>query len=62
MIFHIFVTVYLFGFAMLLGILGVMRGLYRAGIAHSPDISGDTSAKVAPDCRKKSNRRHNEIG
>ena len=63
MIFHISVMVYLFGFAMLLGILGVMRGLYRAGIFHSPDIPCDAYAKVAlDDCRRQSNRRHNAIG
>jgi hypothetical protein len=63
MIFHIFVTVFLFGFAILLGMLGVMRGFYRASIFQPPDIPGDVSAKVAlDDCRKQSNRRHHEIG
>jgi hypothetical protein len=28
MIFHILITVFFFGFALLLGILNVMRGLY----------------------------------
>ena len=62
MIFHIFVTVFLFGFAILLGILGVVRGLYRASIFQPPDIAGDASETIVlNDCREQSNRRH-EIG
>jgi hypothetical protein len=63
MIFHIFVTVFFFGFAILLGILGVMRGLYRASIFQPPDMPGDSTAKVSlDDCRKQAHRGHNEIG
>ena len=47
MIFQIFVTVFLIGFAILLGILGVMRGFYRASIFQPPDIPRDASATVA---------------
>jgi hypothetical protein len=63
MIFQILVTVFLIGFAILLGILGVMRGFYRASIFQPPDIPRDASATVAlDDCHKQSNRRHHEIG
>jgi hypothetical protein len=62
MIFQLFVTVFLIGFAILLAILGVMRGFYRASIFQPPDIPGDAFATVAlDDCHKQSNRRHHEI-
>jgi hypothetical protein len=63
MFFQIFVTVFFFGFAVLLGILGVMRGLYRASMFPPPDLPGDASEEVAlDDCRKQSNRGRHEIG
>jgi hypothetical protein len=63
MIFHIFVTVFFFGFAILLGILGVMRGLYRASIFQPPDMPCEPTAKVSlDDCRKQANLGHDEIG
>jgi hypothetical protein len=47
MIFRIFVTVLFCGFAILLGILGVTRGLYRSSMFQPPDIPGDSAAKVS---------------
>jgi hypothetical protein len=49
MIFHIFVTLFFFGFAILLGMLGVMRGLYRASMFQPPDMPGDSAANVSLD-------------
>jgi len=63
MLFHIFVAVFFFGFALLLGILGVMRGFYRTRIFQPPDIPDDSIARVATDdYRKQSNPGHDEIG
>jgi hypothetical protein len=49
MICHIFVTVFFFGFALLIGILSVMRGLYSFSICQPPLISSDSAAKVSLD-------------
>jgi hypothetical protein len=45
MIFRLFITVLFFGFAILPGILGVMRGLYRSSIFQPPDVPDDSAAK-----------------
>jgi hypothetical protein len=37
MIIHVFVV----GFALMLGVLNVMRGLYALGVCQRPQISGD---------------------
>jgi len=49
MIFHILVTVFFFGFALLIGILNVMRGLYSFSICQPPLIPSDSAAKVSLD-------------
>ena len=49
MIFHIFATVFFFGFSILLGILGVMRGLYRSSIFQPPDMPDKSAANVLLD-------------
>jgi hypothetical protein len=49
MIFRIFVTVFFFGFALLIGILSVMRGLYSFSICQPPLIPSDSAAKVSVD-------------
>jgi hypothetical protein len=49
MIFHILVTVFFFGFALLLGILNVMRGLYAFSIFQPPVIPSDSAAMVSLD-------------
>jgi len=46
MILRIFVTVFFFGFAILLGILGVVRGLYWSSMFHSPDIPSDSEKHI----------------
>ena len=45
MIFHILVAVFFFGFALLLGILGVMRRLYAFSIFQPPLLSSDSGAQ-----------------
>lgn len=47
MIFHLLVTVFLLGVALLLGILSVMRGLYAFGICQRPLIPNDPATKVS---------------
>jgi hypothetical protein len=49
MIFHTLVTVFFIGFALLLGILSVMRGLYSFGICQPPLIPSDSTARVSLD-------------
>jgi hypothetical protein len=49
MIFHILVTVFFFGFALLLGVLSVMRALYACSICQPPLIPDDSAAKVSID-------------
>jgi hypothetical protein len=49
MTFHIFVTIIVFGFAILLGILDVMRGLYRSSMFEAPEMPGDSAAAVSLD-------------
>jgi hypothetical protein len=46
MIFHLLVAVFLFGFALLLGILSVMRGLYAFGVCQRP-VPSDPAATVS---------------
>ena len=46
MIFRIFATVFFFGFAILLGVLGVMRGLYRASVFPPPDLPCEHALKL----------------
>ena len=46
MIFHILVTVFFLGFALLLGVLSVMRGLYAFSICQPPLISSDSAATI----------------
>jgi len=45
MIFHILVTVFFFGFGLLLGVLSVMRELYTFGICQPPLIPSDSFGK-----------------
>jgi hypothetical protein len=47
MLFYILVTVFFFGFALLLGTLSVMRGLYAFNICQPPLIPSDSAAKVS---------------
>jgi hypothetical protein len=47
MICHILVTVFFFGFALLLGILSVVRGLYALSIFQPPLIPSDPAAMVS---------------
>jgi hypothetical protein len=49
MIFRILVTVFFFGFALLLGILNVMRGLYALSIFQPPLIPSDPAAMISSD-------------
>jgi hypothetical protein len=49
MIFHILVTVFFFGFALLIGILSLMRGLYSFSVCQPPLIPSDTAARVSLD-------------
>jgi hypothetical protein len=44
MIFHMFVAVFSFGVAILLGILGVIRGRYRSSFFQPPDVPADSAA------------------
>jgi hypothetical protein len=53
MILRIFVTIFFFGFAILLGILGVVRGLYWSSVFQSPDIPGDSDAEASLDGRER---------
>jgi hypothetical protein len=43
MIFHIFITVFALGFALLVGILSVMRGLYACSVCQPPHIPSDAA-------------------
>jgi hypothetical protein len=49
MIFHILVTIFLFGFALLTGILSVMRDIYSFSTHQPPLIPSDSAAKVSLD-------------
>ena len=49
MIFNILVTVFLFGLALLISILSVMRGLYALGTYQPPLIPSDSAAEVSLD-------------
>jgi hypothetical protein len=49
MIVHILVTVFFFGFALLLGILNVMRGLYAFTAYQPPLLPRDPETKVSFD-------------
>jgi hypothetical protein len=63
MMFHIFVTVFFIGFAILLGILGVMRGLHRSSIFQPPDMPGESAADVLlDDGRDQACERGSEVG
>jgi hypothetical protein len=58
MIFRIFATVFFFGFAILLGVLGVMRGLHRASIFPPPDLACEDALKLTvEDYREPSRQR-----
>jgi hypothetical protein len=63
MIFRLFLTVVFFGFAILLGILGVMRGLYRSSIIQPPEVPDDFPGRGSfEDSRKPLRPDHDEIG
>lgn len=47
MIFHVLVTVFFFVYALLLGLLSVMRGLYAFSTFQAPCISSDSAAKIS---------------
>jgi hypothetical protein len=49
MIFHILVTIFLFGFALLTGILSVMRDIYSLSTHQPPLIPSDSAEKVSLD-------------
>lgn len=49
MIFHIFITVFVLGFALLVGILSVMRGLYACSVCHPPHIPSDAAPNPSFD-------------
>jgi hypothetical protein len=49
MIFHILVTIFFFGFALLIGILSIMRGIYSFSTCQPPPIASDSAAKVSLD-------------
>jgi hypothetical protein len=49
MIFHIFVTTFFFGFALLIGILSVMRGIYSFSTCQPSLIPNDCAAEVSLD-------------
>jgi hypothetical protein len=51
MIFYILVTVFVLGFALLSGILSVMRELYAFSTFQGPLIPNDCGAKVSVDFR-----------
>jgi hypothetical protein len=57
MIFHILVTVFFFGFALLIGILSVMRGLYSFNICQPPLMPSDSAARVSLDEDREQPRR-----
>jgi hypothetical protein len=57
MIFHILVTVFFFGFALLIGILTVMRGLYSFSICQPPLMPSDSAARVSLDEDREQPRR-----
>lgn len=43
MIFHIFITVFVLGFALVVGILSVMRGLYACSVCQPPHVPSDAA-------------------
>jgi hypothetical protein len=49
MIFDLLVTAFLFGLVILLGVLGVLRGLYRSHIFEPPDMPGDSAGDLPLD-------------
>ena len=49
MIFHIFITVFVLGFALLVGILSVMRGLYVCSVCQPPHIPSDAAPNPSLD-------------
>ena len=53
MIFRLFITVLFFGFAILVGILAVMRGLYGSSIFQPPDVPDDAAAKGSFEDRRR---------
>lgn len=62
MILRLFATVLFFGFAILLGILNVMRGLYASSAFQPPLIHSDTAAPVwVDDSREQAREGGNEI-
>jgi len=52
MIFRILAGVFFFGVAILLAVLGVMRGLYRAAIFSPPEVPADSAATDLLDSRR----------
>ena len=46
MIFDLLITAFLFGLVVLLGVLGVLRGLYRSNIFQPPDMPGDSAENL----------------
>jgi hypothetical protein len=49
MIFHIFITVFVLGFALLVGVLSVMRGLYACSVCQPPHIPSDAAPNPSFD-------------
>jgi hypothetical protein len=49
MMFHILVTVFFFGLALLMGIASVMRGLYVSSTFQAPLMPGDCGSRVSFD-------------
>jgi hypothetical protein len=49
MIFRIFVTVFFFGLALLLGILNVMRALYASRTFQPPLFPSDSASEVSEE-------------
>ena len=61
MILRLFATVFFFGFAILLGILNVMRGLYASSTFQPPLIPNDSAAPVWVDDSQRAREGGNEI-
>ena len=49
MVFDLLVTAFLFDLVILLGVLGVLRGLYRPSIFQPPDMPGDSAEDLPSD-------------
>ena len=46
MIFDLLVMAFFFGLVVLLGVLGVLRGLYRSNVFQPPDMPGDSAENL----------------